>query len=227
MLDSARSRRGRYAFTSLRPARLRQMVHHGFTLDEGPPIPFGFAGRWIVVTAIGWLVGILCLLLIDVGAEAIGWPAQFGIGLGIGVGVGFFQWRLARRSFGASGWWMWWSGLGLACPFAICDLAGYGLSGSALIAAAALGGLIAGLGQARLLGVRVPKRYWWVAASLSGWAAASATTVTLAIPGRPASALQWVRQLLALAGGGIILAAVTGPILAWLLSVHQPPPKPS
>jgi hypothetical protein len=179
------------------------------------------AGRWVVVTEIGWLVGIPCLLLIGAGAEAVGLPAQFGIGLGMGVSVGFFQWRLARRSFGASSWWVWWSGLGLACPFAFCDLAGYGLSGSALIAAASLGGLIAGLGQARLLGVRAPERHWWVAASLAGWAAASAVAVTLGVPGRPASALQWLRQLFALGGGGVVLAAVTGPVLAWMPGTDQ------
>jgi hypothetical protein len=188
---------------------------------EHPLIPSGFAGRWLLACAIGWLVGIPSSLLIVAGAEAVGLPEQFGIGLGIGLSVGFFQWRVARRSFGASIRWFWSSAIGLACPFLLFDLLGYGASRLALVIAAAGGGLIAGWGQSSTLRVCSIKRYWWMPASALGWALAAAATVLTLFPGHPSSGLQWLRQLLAIGSGGVMLAVATGPVIAWLCRPYE------
>jgi hypothetical protein len=182
------------------------------------PVPFG---RWILATSLGWVLGIPVILLVSAGAEAVGLPAQFAIGLGMGATVGFLQWRQARRSFGASSAWFWASAVGMTCPFALCDLVGHGLEGSALIAPTALGALLVGLWQHRLFGVRGVKTYCWAPTSMIAWALAAATTLALGIPGHPRSGLQLLRQFLALGSGGIVVSLITGPVLVWLF---RPPP---
>jgi hypothetical protein len=192
------------------------------------PVPFG---RWILATSLGWVVGIPVMMLIFAGVEAVRLPGQFAIGLGMGATVGFLQWRQARRSFGATSAWFWVSAVGMTCPFALCDLVGYGLDGSALIAPTAFGALLVGLGQHRLFGIRGVRTYCWAPASVIAWALAAATSLALlAIPGHPTSGLlQWLRPLLAFGSGGIVLSFITGPVLVWLFrpppnSPLQPPP---
>lgn len=185
------------------------------------PVPLG---RWILATSLGWVIGIPVMVLIFAGVEAARLPGQFAIGLAMGATVGFLQWRQARRSFGATSAWFWASAAGMTCPFALCDLAGYGLDGSALIAPTALGALLVGFGQHRLFGIRGVRTYCWAPASAIAWALAAATTLALlAIPGDPTSGLlQWLRPLLAFGSGGIVLSFITGPVLVWLF---QSPPN--
>jgi hypothetical protein len=172
------------------------------------------------------------MMLIFAGAEAVGLPeGQFAIGLGMGATVGFLQWRQARRSFGATSAWFWASAVGMTCPFALCDLVGYGPDGWALIAPTALGALLVGLGQHRLFGIRGVRTYCWVPASVIAWALAAATSLAiLAIPDYATSGLlQWLRPFLAFGSGGIVLSLITGSVLVWLFrpspdSPLQPPP---
>jgi hypothetical protein len=106
----------------------------------------------------------------------------------------------------------------MACPFALWDLLGYSLDGWVLIAPTALGALLVGLGQHRLLGIRGVRAYYWALASVIAWALAAAMTLALlAIPNHPTSGLlQWLRALLAVGSGGIVLSAITGRVLVWL-----------
>jgi hypothetical protein len=188
------------------------------------PVPLG---RWILATALGWVVGIPVMMLMFAGAEAVGLSeGQFAIGLGMGATVGFLQWRQARRSFGATSAWFWASAVGMTLPFALCDLVGYGLDGMALIAPTALGALLVGLGQHRLFGIRGLRTYCWVPASVIAWALAAATNLAiLPIPDHPTSGLlQWLRPLLAFGSGGIVLGLITGLALVWLF--RSPPDSP-
>jgi hypothetical protein len=167
------------------------------------------------------------MVLLFHGAEAVGLPeGQFALGLAMGATIGFLQWLVARRSFGATSVWFWASVVGMTLPFALCDLIGYSLDGYVLIAPAALGALLVGIGQHRLFGVRGIRAYFWAPASAIAWVLAAATTLALlAIRYNPASGpLQWLRPLLAFVSGGVVLGVITGCVLVWLFrSPHAEP----
>jgi hypothetical protein len=173
----------------------------------------------VLATSLGWIVGIPVMVLLFIGAEAVGLSeGQFLIGLAMGATIGFLQWLVARRSFGATSMWFWASVVGMTLPFALCDLIGYNLDGYVLIAPAALGALLVGIGQHRLFGVRSIRAYCWIPASAIAWVLAAATTLALlAIHYNPASGpLVWLRPLLAFVSGGIVLGVNTGCVLVWL-----------
>lgn len=180
------------------------------SLDSAYPVTSAALGRWILASSIGWLVGIPLVVLILAGAETFGLSGQFAIGLGMGGSVGFFQWRRGRRAFGARAGWLWSSAVGMMIPFLICDLIGYTPDGPAVIAPAALGGLFVGFGQHRFLGTESVRTYAWLPVSLAGWTLAVVATLLLLVPGRPATGLELLQQLVALMSGGVVLGTVTG-----------------
>lgn len=175
--------------------------------------------RWIRATTLGWLLGIPLVALFALAAEGAGvGGAQLFVGLGVGGGVGFIQGRALRATLG--GWWEWTlaSTVGMAIPFLAYDIAkllGHEFPYS-LQALVAIGGCLAGAGQALILRRRFQGTGLWIVASVVGWAFAgySALISDFAPAGGPVRGIAGALLfLLGVAVGGPILGAITA--AAW------------
>lgn len=187
-------------------------------------------GPWVRATWQGWLLGIPLVVGLALLGEALGiGGAQVLVGLGMGLGVGGMQGRVIRRRIAASAPWFWSSVGGLALPFLVTDIAGAmgrGLPYS-LPLSVAVGGLLAGTGQALVLRARVGDRAWlWVPASGLAWALSAAAS-GVADSWMRAHSLRGIGGALVYLGitasGGLILGLVTAWPLAWILAhlVHS------
>jgi hypothetical protein len=72
---------------------------------------FSKAGWWIVTSGVGWFVGCLLMLLLNVG--------DIPMILKCGVIVPLFQWFVMRQHFSKAGWWIFASAAGLVISFPI------------------------------------------------------------------------------------------------------------
>ncbi len=196
-----------------------------------------FWWRWISGCLIGWFLGFLLGFVVagSFGGVVTNGPvpstlAYLGLGIAVGMGVGLLQWRLLRSRFSGGVWWVVTSGVGLGLAGGI----GYGaavlifgysegledpLNAPAILAwtlVAALGGLIAGLLQRRILIRQVPaqKANRWVLASTLGWALSftafagvGAIGFKALVPAVPAAGA--LIFLVALVAGGLALGTVT------------------
>ena len=200
---------------------------------ERSAIGWGFWGRWVLVTAVGYAVGFLLGFVIG----HVLW-GNIIFGVSVGAGVGFMQWRILRPFVPRSGWWVPASMAGLTLSFGLYavvrnlwpgipfDLGwpggvlGWGLT-------LVLGGILLGMPQQSILRRHGGGAAWWVPASAAGW---GLSVFGLAIPpdmsGGYAGALAvllFLRNgLLAPAVAGIILGATTGAGLVWLLRRQTP-----
>ncbi len=176
-------------------------------------------GQWVRLTWLGWALGVPCIVVLALAGEAVGiGGVQVLVGAGMGAGVGFMQGRALKNVLAAFAPWFWSCVIGLSAPFLVTDIAkaiGRDVPYS-LYVYVALGGLIVGLWQWRLLRSRFHHAGWWVLASALGWSlAAGAAALANAQPLRGIwGALLFLTIAVA---GGLILGAVTGLGLARLL----------
>lgn len=175
-------------------------------------------GQWIRVTWVGWALGVPCLIALALAGEAVGiGGSQVLVGAGMGAGVGFMQGRALKDVLHAFAPWFWSCVIGLSAPFLVTDIAkaiGRDLPYS-LYVCVALGGLIVGVWQWRLLRGRFNHAGWWVLASTLGWSLA-AVAAALA-NAQPLRGIAGALLFLAIAvAGGLILGSVTGVALVWL-----------
>lgn len=177
---------------------------------------------WIRLTWLGWLLGVPIITVLALIGEAVGiGGSQSLVGVGMGTGIGLMQGRVIRRLLHKSAWWVLSSIIGLGVPFLVTDIskfAGWNIPYS-LFASIAIGGLIVGCWQSVLLRSRFDKTKLWVVGSLLGW------TLAALPPAKADSILRshsirgiWgaLAYLGFVAGGGLILGAVTGIFLAWI-----------
>lgn len=163
--------------------------------------------RWVRATTLGWLLGVLLVILLAMAWNLVAGDAQFMIGVGMGAGVGLLQVRVVGPRVPSKRAWVVASTFGLGGPFALWDLGSIvGLGALFSLPACALAGaLLTGLLQARLFngGARRP----WILASVLGWGIPVAMiAIGDALPRGPGSLL----SLPAIFFGGAILGAVTG-----------------
>jgi len=174
------------------------------------------ASGWVRATWLGWLAGIPLIIVFALIGEAISiGGTQVLVGLGMGTGVGLMQGRLLRGMLGSPAQWLWSCVVGLSAPFLVADIAraaGFSLP-YALQVCVALGGLTAGLWQARLLRPHTTRSGRWVVASLLGWLLAAASAAAADSLPRT-TALRGITGALIylgiIAAGGLGLGAVTG-----------------
>jgi hypothetical protein len=179
-----------------------------------------FFQRWLFATFVGWILGIVVLILLDEGAEQIGIGNQFPVGVGMGLSIGYVQWRVGRKWFGATSEWMFASLVGMGMPFVLSDVFSIWRSEEMtllLFLNVALGSLIGGWWQCRILQRRSVKAHWWIVGSIAGWMLSATAPLILTSGGHPESSLALWRNLGAIALGGIVLGVVTGGTLLWML----------
>jgi hypothetical protein len=171
-------------------------------------------GRLLVLTPLGWALGIVAGIVLILLVESIGIRGmQTPLVLGVALGLATQQFRALRPVLGAArGRWLLASCLGLAAPFALADaatLAGrphpYDLTGFVV-----LGGVAASVLQWGILRTAVRRSGSWLLASPLGYVAA-ASTVWLnerVLPKTPGlvGAFQY---LAVIAAGGVLLGAFT------------------
>lgn len=185
--------------------------------------------RWVGATVLGYVVG--WTLGFILGHVLLG---NVMLGVGVGAGVGFMQWSLIRGLFERPGWWIAYTTVGLAVAVAVhavvamiwdypFDL-GWPDGALAWVRTFILGGALIGFLQVRTLRPSVGGIRLWVLASAIGW---GLSVVGLAIlpemrlGGRIFAAI--LRNLVMPATvAGILLGAVTGGALVWLLRRATP-----
>lgn len=173
------------------------------------------ARTWVRATALGWLLGIPCIVLLALVGETVGiGGAQGLVGLGMGVAVGLLQGRAIRPILGGALPWMLATAVGFALPFLLSDLAAYKEwpLGYSLPWCVAIGGGVVGLLQALLLRQRQRGVTWWVVASVLGWSLAGAmASVANSLTGNASArgASGALLFLLLVATGGVVLGLVT------------------
>lgn len=179
-----------------------------------------FRYRWIRSSGLGWLLGlalvIVLVLLGDLLASGDG-GSQFMVGVGIGLGVGYAQGRILRAWLGRAMHWIVASTVGMGALFVVHDIAVamdrefpfslplYVLGGS----------LLTGLWQGVLLRRVSERAHWWPIASVVGWSV-PALCVALG-DGSGRGVIGTVASLSAIFLGGIMLGAVSGGVLRWIL----------
>lgn len=179
---------------------------------------------WVRATALGWLLGIPCIVLLALAGETVGIGGRQGlVGLGMGLAVGALQGRAIRPVLGAALPWMLATGAGFAMPFLLSDLAAYKewpLDYS-LPWCVAIGGGIAGLLQALLLRQRRRGVTAWGVAGVLGWSLAGAMAHAADSLTGKASARGMTGALLYLAlaaTGGVVLGLVS----SWAMQRLKP-----
>jgi len=180
-------------------------------------IETGLLGRWLRFTFFGWLLGFVLIVLLVLVWDLLGGDAQFMVGVGMGAGVGYLQGR-AARSWHDSPWrWCMTSVVGMGSLFVLHDvlgLVGVGLPYS-LPLYLVVGGLLTGLLQRQLLRPFSHRANWWVPANVIGWALPAG----LVAAGDSGTFGAWghISSLLGMFLGGVLLGAVTGMALVWIL----------
>jgi hypothetical protein len=195
--------------------------------------------QWVLATSVGWFFGVFLGFFSGsfiweevIGISALGGIfAYFMFGAALGSVVSLMQWLVLRRRVSGAGWWI----LASTAGFAVVGASGYGAavvtfgfsegldelgSFAALLGwsvVVAFGGAVTGILQRIILRTQVPRSGWWVLASTVGWG----LSVTVGGAGIVVEAIEFLK-LLSLVGGGVVLGAVTGGALVWLLRKPVP-----
>ncbi|MCK4742134.1 MAG: hypothetical protein KAS80_07615 [Anaerolineales bacterium] len=173
---------------------------------------WGLWWAWVIATLIGWVGGVVVGIVLSYQVVNLFYPKETNliIGLCVGAAVGLAQKIAVRRSVTLAGSWVWGAAVGLGIPFVVAvvidELWLFGAAEASegwLIVSAVVGGAIAGLLQVRALRPHTPKAQWWVLASLVSWGLAWLTGIVIGGCWFPV--------------GGIVLGAVSGGLLMWLL----------
>ena len=173
-----------------------------------------FLVRWILATGIAWPVGIFLGFVLSYAIVNLFYPKETNLilGLCIGTAVGFAQWLVLKKSIKKSGWWILYSAIGIGTPFiveVILEEAGIvfpGLFDNVYLSwfiIGCIGGFLNGLLQMSIFNTYLPHSGWWIGISTIGWGIAF---LSFQIVGS-----------IGLVVGGVILGAITGPLVLCLL----------
>ncbi|MFQ5748655.1 MAG: hypothetical protein ACE5H3_04260 [Planctomycetota bacterium] len=188
---------------------------------------------WVRATFLGWLLGVVLVVLAAMGGDWIGngeEDSQWVVGLGMGAGVGFAQGRVARRWLEGARHWVWTTLLGMALPFAVFDffptVSGQLGEIAGVLLEVAIGAFLAGLLQQRILRRHFDRALWWIPACVAGWTLAAAFSAggSLLAGSGPGRGLLLALHLAAILGGGMVLGLVTGGALVWMRRGRGPGP---
>ena len=177
------------------------------------------AGKWVRATWFGWLLGVPCIALLALLGEAVGiGGAQGLVGAGMGAGVGALQALALRRILNQPVWWLVSSTVGLALPFVATDLArSLGRNPTySLLGSVAVGGIIVGVWQSRLLRSALPSSGVWAALCSGGWLVAAIIAAAADREFRAHRVTGIAGALLYLgiiAAGGLALGLITAPLV--------------
>jgi len=173
--------------------------------------------RWVRATSLGWLVGFGLMIVLAIAWDIIGGGAQFMVGVGMGAGVGYLQGRVVGEWIESVRAWLLASIIGMGAPFVLWDIgAATGMDFPfSLPLSVVMGGLLVGVLQRRVLRPHSDRANWWVPVCTVGWALPAGL-----IAFGDADVVPDLGGILSISGmllGGVILGAVTGKPLIWML----------
>jgi hypothetical protein len=181
-------------------------------------------GKWVRFTWFGWLLGVPFVAGLALVGEAIGFGGAQGlVGAGMGAGVGAMQALALRRILNRPLWWFVSSTVGLAIPFVAFDL-GRSLGRNptySVLGSVAMGGIIVGAWQSRLLRAVLPRSALWAVLCFAGWLAAALAAAGADWEFRAHKVAGLAGALLYLgliAMGGLALGLITAPLAARMRS---------
>ena len=191
-----------------------------------------FLLRWTRTTFYGWILGfgIIAVLLFVWDAAGIG-NVQFIVGLGVGLGTAIAQRSILKSYLPNSSSWVWTGAIGMTIPFAMIDIfsamSPEGADWLGMEGAAAIGGILTGLLQRRVLQETIPNANLWIILSTIGWTlSVTSIRVSEAVPSFDPT---WVSALLVLVlmlSGGLMLGAVSGLGMDMMLREEIEEPQP-
>jgi hypothetical protein len=172
--------------------------------------------RWVLLTLVGWIIGIALLVLIAGLAEAIKMEGQWMVGLGMSLGVGGMQWLGLRKHIEKSSAWIWTTVVGMTIPWIAADTLRYFFQfrpDDQVLPATMVGACLLGWLQWRyvLRGANTTS-ISWVLVTLVAWTLATLAVILLGFYTRM-KLPQWLAIPLAfitLFIGGVILGWITG-----------------
>ncbi len=180
-----------------------------------------FFARWIRATFAGYILGFVLVIVGAIAGDLIGMAeGQAIVGIAMGAGIGYGQARMARQWLGDMRRWVLASMVGMGVPFVVFDIAATIWTELPRVTSIQLdvmiGGLLVGLLQRSLLPSSTKLANWWVLASTAAWTLA-AVTASITFHG------EWdaLLNLTMILSGGVVLGAVTGGALVWMLRSDQ------
>jgi len=174
------------------------------------------SGRWTKATFLGWLLGVVLILVLSSFLDSIGIEhMQFYLGVGIGAGVGCMQWLLLKKTINMDVRWMVYSILGMGIPFIIVDLLPEGMIAHKIATGISMGALTTGFLQNLLLKKHFRQAILWIPYSFLGWSMGALTVFiidyTMALKTILSNNLILALiNLVLILGGGIVLGFITG-----------------
>jgi hypothetical protein len=183
--------------------------------------PANAATRWIGRTFLRWCLGFALAIAFLICTDSLGLSGlQSPLALGMGLGVGWSQARLLPTRPEAARRWIVSTALGLAAPFATWDvlrlsgvLLPYSLAGFV-----AVGGVLVGLLQQRLLR-DVARAGWWAAITPIGWLLAGSTVWINEVLPKPRGVVGAVQYVSVVLSGGAVLGVACA--IAWGLGARR------
>jgi hypothetical protein len=182
--------------------------------------------RWVRATFLGWILGVLLILVGAIVGDLLGaeGEGQTIVGIAMGAGVGYAQARMLRTWQLSTLHWTVASTVGMGVPFIVTDVLAVVWRDSTftlgtLLLNVVIGGLLVGLLQQRALSSKSDNTAWWVPTCIAGWTLVALglglfSEVARVLPGRWLGAIV---NIAAIASGGIVLGLITGGPLARIL----------
>jgi hypothetical protein len=191
-----------------------RLQHYSSRMEPTPKAKSLFI-LWVVANSIGWVLGVIVVVMLGTLGEVIHIGHAVYVGAGMGLTVGLAQWLTARKWFGTTSRWMWATMIGITAPFLFADLVRIGDLGSSILPVlAAIGGLLSGWMQRSSLLPRSSKANRWVIVSAIAWMCPALLVEFVAVPRHPQTTLESVRNIGSIAFGGVALGVITGLALA-------------
>lgn len=174
---------------------------------------------WSKANFIGWLIGVVFLILFSGFLESIGiHHMQFYVGVGMGAGVGLAQWWVLRKYLQISSAWIGVTIIGMGLPFLIVDLAAELDNLIKLPVCVVSGSIVTAFLQYLLLKEKSSGARSWIGGCILGWTAALIVvslinlTMSMRLTGFMNLLIAFLNLFLILAGG-TVLGKVSGPAM--------------
>lgn len=180
--------------------------------------------KWIKATTLGWLLGIVAILILSAIIESLGASEfQFFMGLGMGAGIGVAQWRILKPALNISKKWIWFTIIGIGAPFLLFDIlkifAAIDFGQYYILYCIVLAGALSGILQSRLLRPHFAKTNLWIICTFLGWLLATLAFLCINYTNRLLSG-NWpifAANVFLILIGGVILGTLTGLCLQYAM----------
>lgn len=183
------------------------------------------AGKFLLMTFLGWLAGIVLAIIFLNFLEKFGLePSFFILGFAIALGVNYFQWLHLRTFLVKSFNWCLLGVIGMSLPFLLMDFLPDSFIENKMLIGTILGSLLYPSLQYLLLRKRFTKSILWIPFTFLGWFASLGLLLIIDISlDLKVSGSKWIFlfifNVLFILGGGVIVGAIQGIALKWLRKI--------